>query len=131
MKLWGDTLSLIAGLDRRTLAFLHYLRSEARNEVPNRPNTPHFNVFSRYDGCGIAHALIAAFLAQLAARGISSYHINALYVPDDKERETLQAGGFRVRSLDFFTSSYTLYDSLETRIFHPHNVMIGVFESRV
>jgi len=131
MKLWGNTLSIFAGLDRRTLEFLQYLRTEAQNEVPNRPDTPHFNVFSRHDGCGIARALIAVFLADLRKRGLSGYHINTLFVADDAEREALEAKGFRVRSLDFFTTSFTLYDSLETRIFPPHNVMIGVFEKTV
>ncbi len=129
MKLWGNALSLFAGLDLRTLEFLQYLRTEAQNEIPKRPDTPHFNVFSRHGGCGIARALIHAFMAEIKGRGVSSYHINALFIPDDKEREALEAKGFRVRSLDYFSSSFTLYDSLETRIFQPHNVMIGVFES--
>jgi len=34
-------------------------------------------------------------------------------------------------SLDFFVPDYTFYDSLTTRIFHPHKVMIGVFERQV
>jgi len=127
-RLWNNTLSLIAGLDRRTLQFLHYLSKDARNEVPKRPASPHFNVFVRHDGCGIAHALIGRFHAELEARGVSGYHINALFVPDAQERNKLQTQGFRVRSADFFSPQYKLYDSLETKIFSPHKVMLGVFE---
>lgn len=128
LRLWGNALSLLAGLDRRTLEFLHYLRSEAKNEIPQRPATPHFNVFTRIDGCGVAHQLIAAFIAELRRRRAKSYHITALFIPEKRERETLTAKGFRVRPLEFFTTSYQLYDALETRIFLPHKVMIGVFE---
>lgn len=129
-KLWNNALSLIAGLDRRTLQFLNYLNSDAQKEVPQRPASPHFNVFARHDGCGIARALIGRFMSELVTRGISNFHINALFVPDIKERERLQALGFRVRSPEFFTPHYTLYDSLETKIFSPHKVMLGVFESK-
>jgi GNAT superfamily N-acetyltransferase len=131
MLFWGNAVSIIGGLNHRTIEFLKYLKFKAREEVPRRPESPHFNVFCRHDGQGIARALIDAYLDELRRLGIARYHITALYVPGDRLRLELQENGFRVRSLDFFLRAHTLYDTVETTIFHPYDVMIGCFEADV
>lgn len=131
MQFWGNAVSIISGLNHRTIEFLKYLKFKAREEAPQRPASPHFNIFSRDDGRGIARALIGAFLQELKRLDIPRYHITALYVPGDRLRLELQEKGFHVRSLDFFLDTYTLYDSVETTIFYPYDVMIGCFERDV
>lgn len=131
MQFWGNAVSIIGGLNHRTIEFLKYLKFKAREEVPRRPASPHFNVFCRDDEKGIARALIDAYLAELRQLGFVRYHITALYIPGERLRLELQEKGFRVRSLDFFLRAYTLYDTVETTIFHPYDIMIGCFEAEV
>jgi len=128
LHLWKSAVSLLSGLDHRTIEFLKYLKFKARDEVPRRPATPHFNVFARYDRKGIARALIRSYLQELKRLGISRFHITALYVPGERMRHQLEREGFRVRSLDFFQENYTIYDTVQTSVFDPHEVMIGCFE---
>jgi hypothetical protein len=129
MQFWGNAVSIISGLNYRTIEFLKYLKFKAREEVPRRPVSPHFNVFCRHDGKGVARALIEAYLQELRRLAIDRYHITALYVPDESLRLELQEKGFRVRSPEFFLgAAYTRYDAVETTIFHPYDVMIGCFE---
>lgn len=131
MQFWGSAVSIVSGLNQRTIEFLKYLKFKAREEVPRRPESPHFNVFSRYDEKGIARALIRAYLQELRRLAIARFHITALYVPGERLRLQLQELGFRVRSLEFFLSAYTHYDAVETTVFHPYDVMIGCFEGQV
>ena len=69
MQFWGNAVSIISGLNHRTIEFLKYLKFKAREEVPRRPASPHFNVFCRHDGKGIARALIDAYLEELRRLG--------------------------------------------------------------
>jgi hypothetical protein len=131
MQFWGNAVSIIGGLNHRTIEFLKYLKFKAREEVPRRPASPHFNVFCRHDGKGVARALIDAYLQELRQLTIARYHITALYVPGERLRLELLEKGFLVRSLDFFLRTHTLYDAVETTIFHPYDVMIGCFEADV
>lgn len=131
LKFMGNASGILAGLNRRTIEFLRYLKTKAREEVPARPSTPHFNVFARYDNQGIARALIGAYLEELKQRAVPRFHITALYVPGDRLRQELEGEGFRVRSLDFFRTHYAIHDSVLTGVFSPYELMIGCFERAV
>lgn len=131
IRFWGNAADVLSGLNHRTISFLKYLKSKARQEIPRRPLTPHFNVFARYDGKGIARMLIASYLWELKKLKVSRFHITALYVPGERMRSELQKEGFRVRSLEFFRADYSIYDAVQTSIFEPYPVMIGCFERDV
>jgi len=131
MRFWGNAASILSGLNHRTIEFLHYLKTTAREEVPDRPATPHFNVFARYDNQGISRALIGAYLGELKQRGVPRFHITALYIPGERLRWELEEKGFRVRSLDFFRAHYSIHDSVPTSVFAPYEVVIGCFERAV
>jgi hypothetical protein len=131
MKFLGDAAGILSGLNHRTMEFLRYLKTKAREEVPDRPATPHFNIFVRYDGRGIARALIGAYLQELKKLGVPRFHITALYVPGDRLRRELGEKGFRVRSLDFFRTEYSIHDSVLTTVFSPYELMMGCFQRAV
>jgi GNAT superfamily N-acetyltransferase len=131
IKFFGDVATVLSGLNHRTIEFLNYLKTKAREEIPDRPATPHFNVFARYDNQGIARALIGAYLGELKQRAVPKFHITALYIPGERMRRKLEDEGFRVRSLEFFRTHYALRDSVLTSIFAPYEVMIGCFERTV
>jgi hypothetical protein len=131
MQFWGNAASILSGLNHRTIEFLRYLKTTAETEIPDRPATPHFNVFARYDNQGIARALIGAYLKELKQRCAPSFHITALYVPGDRLRRELEKKGFRVRSLDFFRAVYSIHDTVPTSVFAPYELMMGCFEREV
>jgi hypothetical protein len=131
MQFWGSAANVLAGLNHRTIEFLKYLKTRAEKEIPHRPTTPHFNVFARYDDQGIARALICTYLQELKQLGIPRFHITAIYIPGDRLRQELEKKGFRVRSLEFFRTKYSIHDSVLTSIFDPYEVMIGCFERAV
>jgi len=131
MQFWGNAASILSGLNHRTMEFLRYLKTTARSEVPDRPATPHFNVFARYDNRGIARALIGTYLTELKRLVVPRFHIMALYIPGERLRRELEQRGFRVRSLDFFRTHYSIHDSVPTSVFAPYEVMIGCFERAV
>jgi len=131
MQFWGNAASVLSGLDHRTITFLKYLKTKAKQEIPRRPSTPHFNVFARYDGKGIARMLIASYLWELKKLKVPRFHITALYVPGERMRHELEKQRFRVRSLEFFRGDYSIYDTIQTSIFEPYPIMIGCFERAV
>jgi len=131
VRFWGNATNILSGLNHRTIEFLRYLKTKARDEIPDRPTTPHFNVFARYDDQGLARALIDAFFEELRQRAVPSLHITALYVPGDRLRQELRKKGFRVRSLEFFRTDYSIYHSVPTTVFAPYDLMIGCFERAV
>jgi GNAT superfamily N-acetyltransferase len=131
VRYFGSATSVLKGLDHRTIEFLRYLKTRAREEIPKRPETPHFNVFARYDNRGIARALIGAYLQELRQRAVPRFHITALHVPGDRLRRELEKKGFRVRSLDFFRDKYSIYDCAPTNVFAPYELTICCFEREV
>jgi len=131
MQFWGSAASVLAGLNHRTIEFLKYLKTRAEKEIPHRPTTPHFNVFTRYDDRGIARALIGTYLQELKQLAFPRFHITAIYIPGDRLRQELEKKGFRVRSLKSFRTKYSIHDSVTTSIFNPYEVMIGCFERAV
>lgn len=131
LAFWGQATNVLAGLNRRTIDFLRYLKIRAREEIPDRPETPHFNVFARYDDQGIARGLIDVYLTELQQQDVPRFHITALYVPGERLRRELEGKGFRVRSLEFFRAQYSIHDSLLTTVFAPYELMIGCFEREV
>jgi len=131
VRFFGSATSLLAGLNHQTIEFFRYLKTRAREEIPKRPETPHFNVFARYDNRGIARALIGAFFQELRQRAVPRFHITALHVPGDRLRQELEKKGFRVRSLDFFRAEYSIYDCVPTNIFAPYELTICCFEREV
>jgi GNAT superfamily N-acetyltransferase len=131
VRFFGNATSILAGLDHRTIEFLRYLKTKAREEIPKRPATPHFNVFARFDSRGIAQALISTFLQELRQGGFRRFHITALHVPGDRLRRELEKKGYRVRSLDFFRKEYSIHDCVPTKVFAPYELMICCFEREV